>query len=233
MKQQAAFGFMPPAPGGAGRVREPESYYDDKEAARPLAIVLRDLIDVKHETACHLLDAYGHDLKRLVDASVEELVTFKGITYPKARAIKAAFEFGRRWMARYDVDPHEYKPFTCAEDVAKFYWPRFAGKKQEEFHVLLLNVKGKIIRDVQVALGQLDAAMVHPREVFAPAIRERANAIIVCHNHPSGEPTPSASDVQITQKLAQAGEIIGIRLLDHVVVGDGGRFVSIKDNPGF
>jgi DNA repair protein RadC len=100
--------------------------------------------------------------------------------------------------------------------------------QQEEFHSLLLNTQHRVIRDVLVTRGILDASLIHPREVFRPAIVESAAGVILVHNHPSGDPTPSREDRAVTRQLAEAGRAIGIPVLDHVILGEG-RYVSIGE----
>jgi DNA repair protein RadC len=114
-------------------------------------------------------------------------------------------------------------------DVATLMWPLVAGLDREQFWVLLLNGKNRAIGLNLVSVGALTAALVHPREVMKPAILSNAAAIVLVHNHPSGDPAPSAEDLALTQRLWAAGELLGIRVLDHVVVGDEGAYCSLAD----
>ena len=104
-------------------------------------------------------------------------------------------------------------------DVAELMRPVFAGRKQEEFHVLLLDTKHRLIADELVTVGLLDRSQIHPREVFRSAIRESCSRVILTHNHPSGDPTPSSQDIESTNTLVAAGKIIGIDVLDHIILG--------------
>lgn len=122
----------------------------------------------------------------------------------------------------------EYKQITSAEDVAKLLFSYLDRSDREHFVVLLLDTKHRILGINTVSIGILDASIVHPREVYKPAILTGANAIIVGHNHPSGDPTPSLEDVNVTKRLKEAGRIIGIELLDHIVVGSD-SYVSLVE----
>jgi DNA repair protein RadC len=112
--------------------------------------------------------------------------------------------------------------------VYRYCGARLAALRKEQFHVILLDGKNRPIKEVRISEGSLTASLVHPREVFVPVIEESAAAIILVHNHPSGDPTPSAEDVAITHRLRQVGELMGVHVLDHVVIGDG-RYVSFAD----
>jgi DNA repair protein RadC len=199
--------------------------------AQLLAIILRtgdpaskaSAVDV----ALGLLDLFNNDLSAMSNASVTELSQASGIGPAKACEIKAAFELGRRRMERED-GPLQRRQFRCSEDVANFYMPRFADKKREQFQVLMLDRKNRFMRDVMVSQGSLDTSVVHPREVFNTAIRDSAAAIICVHNHPSGDPQPSPEDRALTRRLLDAGETLGIPVLDHIIVGRN-CYVSFKD----
>jgi len=169
----------------------------------------------------------GHfgSLRSLARASLEEVQQVKGIGEVKAIEIKAALELGKRLAAHVDGPRPR---ITGSEDVANLLMTYFKECEREEFKVLLLNKKNEVIKHLDIATGSTDAAVVLPREVFRQAVREATPSIIVCHNHPSGDPEPSRADHMITQRLQESGELLGIRLLDHVVFGDG-RFVSFKD----
>jgi DNA repair protein RadC len=150
---------------------------------------------------------------------------------PRARAIRlaAAFALGRRVAAA------GRRPRTSLRSPARVHElmaTELRGLAQETFHVLLLDGKHRLRRRERVSAGTLTSSLVHPREVFGPAIRENAAALIVVHNHPSGDPEPSAEDLAVTRRLAQAGRILGVPLLDHVVVGDEG-YVSIRERISF
>ncbi len=199
--------------------------------AQLLAIVLRtgdpaskaSAVDV----ALGLLGLFDNDLSALSNATVAELCKAPGIGPAKACEIKAAFELGLRRLQKQG-GPFQQQQFRCSEDVANFYMPRFADKKREQFQVLMLDRKNRFMRDVMISQGSLDASVVHPREVFNTAIRDSAAAIICVHNHPSGDPQPSPEDRALTRRLLDAGETIGIPVLDHIIVGRN-CYVSFKD----
>jgi len=114
-----------------------------------------------------------------------------------------------------------HRDITKAEDVYNLFHERLKDEKQEHFYILMLNTKNHIIGEHLVSKGVLDAAILEPREVFRPAIKNAASRIIILHNHPSGDPTPSEEDLEVTQKLIQAGKTINIQLLDHIIIGNG------------
>jgi len=129
---------------------------------------------------------------------------------PDYRAVMEAF-------ARYVADEHPR--VETPELAADLLRPVLAGCEQEEFHVLLLNTRNELVRDEQATIGLLDRTQIHPREVFRSAIRENCSRVLLVHNHPGGDPTPSAQDIAATRQLVEAGRIIGIEVLDHVVLG--------------
>ena len=175
-------------------------------------------------TAQRLLSQFG-DLKNMAVASVEELSKVKGIGLAKASQIKAAFELARR------MDDHVRggdKPLVkTPEEVASVVKSRLRGKMKEYFLVLSLDTRSQLIKVSEVSVGSLDTSVVHPREVFKEAISASASSVILVHNHPSGDPQPSEDDVMLTRRLVQAGQLVGIGVLDHVVMGEE-RFVSLK-----
>lgn len=143
-----------------------------------------------------------------------------------AARLSAALELGRR-LAR--EGPIERQRINGPNDIFELCAPRLRDLQQEEFHVLLLNTQHAVMREVVATRGTLDTSVVHAREVFRPAIAESAAAVILVHNHPSGDPTPSPEDREVTRQLAAAGELIGIPVLDHVVIGDA-RYVSFVES---
>jgi len=155
-------------------------------------------------------------LERLARAADGELLEVSGLGPAKVASLRAAFEIGSR-LARAPLIPGER--FQSPEHVHAHFGPRLRRVRQELFYVLLLDSRHRLISQVEVSRGSLNQSLVHPREVFAPALRESAAAILVIHNHPSGDPDPSREDHEVTRRLAQAGEILGVRLLDHVVIG--------------
>ncbi|MCS7163459.1 MAG: DNA repair protein RadC, partial [Thermodesulfovibrio sp.] len=155
---------------------------------------------------------------------VGELRKFKGLGIAKIAQIKASFELGRRALSEKGAQ----KFFNSADTVYKYYYPKLKGLKKEIFITVLLDTKLKLIKEVKVSEGILNQSLIHPREVFKEAVRESAYAIILLHNHPSGDPTPSEQDMDITRKLKEASEILDIPILDHVIIGDGSYF-SMKE----
>ncbi|RMF86029.1 MAG: JAB domain-containing protein [Nitrospinota bacterium] len=172
-----------------------------------------------------LLLGHFETLRGIDAASITELCAVKGIGLAKATQVKAALELGRRLLAAGEGPQPQ---FRSSQDVFTYYHPLFVNVKQEIFKCILLDSKNRFLKEVTVSEGSLTASLVHPREVFKPAIRESAAAVIFVHNHPSGDPTPSKEDLEMTRRLVQVGEIIGIRVLDHIIVGDG-RYVSFAD----
>lgn len=165
------------------------------------------------------------DLRALSRASVEEIQQVKGMGAVKAIEIKAALELGMR-LALYTDLPRT--KIRCAEDVVNLLMSRFKHLETEHFKALLLNTRHEVLKTVDVSKGGLDGTAAAPGDVFRQAVRDGANAVVVCHNHPSGDPEPSREDIALTHRLRDAAELIGISLLDHIIFGDG-RHVSLKE----
>jgi len=160
-------------------------------------------------------------LAALASKGVPELVRMKGIGRARGARILAAFEIGRRAASGSgSANPKLRSP----EDAVRRFGPALAGARQEVFRVILLDSGHRVIRDVTVSQGTLNASLVHPREVFKAAVDGLAASVILMHNHPSGETAPSAEDRSITMQLAEAGRLMGIPVLDHVIVAGGGFF---------
>lgn len=157
-----------------------------------------------------------HSIAKLSELSISELQEVKGIGPAKAAQIKAIFELHKR----NSIAIRNGTPIKSAKDVFEYASQKLMYRKKEQFMILHLDSKNRIIKDEIVSIGILNASIVHPREVFKSAIRESANAIILTHNHPSGDPTPSEEDEKITEIIHKAGEIIGISVLDHVIIGN-------------
>ena len=191
--------------------------------AELLALVLRTS-GIRGETgvdrARRLLAAFG-GLDGLRHASADELAREPGLGAASAAAVVAALELGRRTASTRVERGGVYR--TSAE-VFLDLRARLAPLRKEVFWVLLLDAKHRKLREVHVSEGSLTASIVHPREVFVAAVRESAAAVILAHNHPSGDPAPSPEDVELTRRLRQAGETLGIRVLDHVIVGAEAHF---------
>ncbi len=164
------------------------------------------------------------NLRHLVDASVEELAEIKGVGLAKACQVKAALELARR-LARFTESPRPL--IKSPGDAAALVMEEMRRLDREHFRVLLLNTKNRVLGVDEVSVGTLNYSAVHPREIFRRAIKRSAASVILVHNHPSGDPAPSREDIEITERLVEAGKIIGIQVLDHIIVGEK-RFVSLK-----
>jgi DNA repair protein RadC len=171
-----------------------------------------------------LLREFG-GLRALARASIEELQRVDGIGRVKAIEVKAALELGKRLAA---FSERGRPRIQCADDVANLLMVRYKDYEHEVFKCVLLNTKNEVVKVVDISHGSLDGTLAGPRDVFRQALREGVSAVILCHNHPSGDPEPSPDDLQLTRRLVEAGELLGVRVLDHVIFGDG-RFVSLKD----
>jgi DNA repair protein RadC len=176
------------------------------------------------DQARRLLGRFG-SLRGVAGATAAELQQLPGIGPAKAAELLAVFQLARRFAGE-GLRPGER--FTTSAEVFRHFHERLRDRKQEVFLALLLDGKNRVIREVQVSSGSLTASIVHPREVFAPVVRESAAAVLFVHNHPSGDPTPSREDLEITARLRQVGELMGVRVLDHVIIGSG-EYVSLAD----
>ena len=174
--------------------------------------------------AQELLAKFGN-VKAIGQATIEELSQIKGIGLAKAAQIKASFELGRR----EELEP-ELKNFDIKdpESVVKAIRASIKDKAKEHFKLILLNPRNKIIGISTISIGTLNASLVHPREVFKDAIMHTAASVVLAHNHPSGDPEPSEDDITITKRLIEAGKILGVEVIDHIIVGKNG-FFSFKE----
>lgn len=172
----------------------------------------------------HLIKDFG-GLRGVAQMNVEELSKIHGIGPAKAAQIKAAIEFGRRLVSTSGEERYRVR---SPQDVYNFLCLDLRDEKREHFIALLMDTKNGIMFRHTVSVGDLSSSIVHPREVFTEAIRRSAASLIVAHNHPSGDPTPSPEDVSVTRRLVEAGEVLGIDVLDHIVLGDN-RYISLKE----
>ena len=174
-------------------------------------------------TVQRLLSTFGN-VKAISEASLEELSQVRGIGLAKAAQIKAAFELAKR----SEVEVGEKIFIKTAEDAVKLVKPKLKDKKKEYFLILSLDSRNNLIKISEISIGSLNANLVNPREIFKEAIQALANSIILIHNHPSGDAIPSKDDIDITKQLIDAGEIMGITILDHIVIGNQ-DYKSMKD----
>jgi len=176
------------------------------------------------QVAIELLGRVG-SIGGLAMCGIEELCAIQGIGPAKAAQLKAAVELGRRSLA---APLSTGTRISSSADLFNHFHPILRDRKQELFKVVLLDAKNTVVKESTVSEGTLTLSLVHPREVFAYAVRESAAAVIFLHNHPSGDPTPSLEDRHLTDRLTEAGRLLGIPVLDHVIIGDG-RYVSFAD----
>jgi DNA repair protein RadC len=197
--------------------------------AELLALIIRtgdtatrkSAIDLGREIISH----FGGNLRELGSADLAEICAIKGMGPAKATGIKAAFTLASRFQGRR---LERLERFTSPRQIFDYFHHEFRDSRKEYFLALLLDGKNRIIRRVQISEGSLNQSIVHPREVFSPAVKESAAAVIFVHNHPTGDPAPSSEDIAITRRLREAGEIMGIKVLDHIIIGDG-EFVSFVE----
>jgi DNA repair protein RadC len=161
----------------------------------------------------------------LSQSTCHDLVRVAGIGRARAAQIVAAIELGRRTLTR---PPGERLQILFPRDAAEYLLPRFGSRRAEQFGVLLLDIKHRLLRVAMLTMGTLDTAGIEPRDVYREAMLDGAAAVVAFHNHPSGDPTPSPEDVDLTRRLAAAGVLMGIDFVDHVVLGDG-RYWSFKE----
>ena len=172
-----------------------------------------------------LLASAGGSLRRMAMQPVAALTATSGVGIARAVTVHAALELGRRLACESRDDG---APVRSPRDVARLFSPRLEDLPVEEFHVAVLDAQHRLERDVTITRGILTSSLVHPREVFREAIAERAAAVILVHNHPSGDPTPSADDRLVTEQLVAAGKLLDIPVHDHVIIGRG-RYTSFAE----
>lgn len=194
--------------------------------AQLIAIILRTGGNGRSalDLGVELLDMFKN-LKNIEQASLTELCALRGLGMAKAAQLKACLELGSRLFREQGG---RGVAFSSGKDVHSYFHPRFKSLKKEVFHCLMLDVKNRLIRDSRISEGTLTSSLIHPREAFREAIKESAASVIFVHNHPSGDPAPSREDIFITERLAAAGETVGINVLDHIIIGDG-SFSSMLD----
>ncbi|MCL4297900.1 MAG: DNA repair protein RadC [Anaerolineae bacterium] len=210
------------------RPRERLQYYGPTALsnAELLAILLRVGTPGENVVALstRLLTQFG-GLGGLARASFGELATIKGLGTAKTAQLKAAIELGRRLLV---TSPDARPQITSPLDAANLLMLEMGSLEQEHLRTLLLDTKNRVLASPTVYVGNVNASIIRVSEVFREAVRENATAIIVAHNHPSGDPTPSPEDVQVTRSIVEAGSLLGIDVLDHLVIGHQ-RFVSLKE----
>jgi len=180
------------------------------------------------EVAQRLLTSIGSnedDLQPLCNMSLQELQQIKGIGRVKALQIQALLQLGKRLSNCIQI---RNKVITTPSDVVSYFMEEMRMLQKEYFKIILLDTKCKVIKEVTVSIGSLSSSIVHPREVFVEAIKNASASLILMHNHPSGDPTPSKEDISITKRLVEGGNILGIHIIDHIIFGNG-NYISLKE----
>jgi DNA repair protein RadC len=200
---------------------------NNMSTAQLMAIILRTGGKNKNalELSREVLNGFN-SLKDIEDASTAEFSGFKGMGTAKIAQLKSALELGKRLIIDTKGKKNLKPCFKNSRQVYEHYMPKFTGLKKERFLCLLLDTKNRVFRETVVSEGTLSSSPVHPREVFRYAIKEAAASVIFIHNHPSGDPSPSKDDIEITKRLVETGKIIDIQVLDHIIVCDG-SYISI------
>lgn len=194
--------------------------------AEIIAVILRTGTREKSamELATELLAIDKRGLRHLAECSPEELKQINGMGDAKVCELMAALELGKRLATL----PQEMRAvIRCSDDIAAIFMERLRYEKKEHFKCLLINSRGEIIEESEISVGDLTSSPSHPREVFINAIRRSAGSVAFVHNHPSGDPEPSPGDIESTRRLVEAGELLGIPVIDHIIIGDG-AYVSMK-----
>lgn len=197
----------------------------DKEL---LALIISTGTDKKNaiELAGEILDTFSEEA--LLEIEVEELKKINGIKEAKASKIVASLQLGKR--IKESILNKEKYTISSNEDAYEYIKDTIALKDREYFYIILLNNKNEVISKELISIGDLSSSIVNPREVFKPAIKRSAKSIILAHNHPSGNPSPSKADLMITHRLIDAGDILDIGVLDHLIIGHGSYVSLKKDN---
>ncbi|MDY2679468.1 MAG: DNA repair protein RadC [Lentihominibacter sp.] len=176
------------------------------------------------EIAAQLLSIDKRGVRFLAECSPEELGRIKGMGQAKICTVLAAVELGKRIAA---APVRDRNLIRSSSDIADLFMEKMRYYKKEHFVSLMINAKGEIIEETEVSIGDLCSSSTHPREVFVDAVKRSAGSVVFLHNHPSGDPSPSDTDIQTTKRLIEAGTILGIPVLDHIIIGDG-IYVSMK-----
>lgn len=203
--------------------------YHGKEALSSgelLAILLRTGTKEKSalELAGEIISMNEDGILHLEDCSIEELASVRGIGMAKGCQIMAAVELGKRVATHPRRNKSE---IGSPADIVYLFMEKMRYYKKEHFCILLLNTKGRVIEEKEISVGDLNSTLIHPREVFLHAVRRSAAAVVLVHNHPSGDPAPSPEDVEMTMRLVESADILGIRVVDHIIIGDG-VYTSMK-----
>ena len=216
---------LPPCERPRERLREHGPRYLNN--AELVAILLRSGVAGENSISVAMRILAEFDgLAGLARAGYAELCKQRGLNHAKTSEIMAALELGRRIAS---LAPEERAQISCPQDAASLLIAEMEPQVQEHLVVLLLNTRNQVVARRTIYIGTVNSSAVRPAEVLRPAIRENAPSIIVAHNHPSGDPTPSPEDISVTRDLAAAGKLMDIELLDHLVIGHGGRFTSLKE----
>ena len=176
------------------------------------------------EIAAQLLSIDKRGVRFLAECSPEELGRIKGMGQAKICTVLAAVELGKRIAA---APVRDRNLIRSSSDIADLFMEKMRYYKKEHFVSLMINAKGEIIEETEVSIGDLCSSSTHPRDVFVDAVKRSAGSVVFLHNHPSGDPSPSDTDIQTTKRLIEAGTILGIQVLDHIIIGDG-IYVSMK-----
>lgn len=191
-----------------------------------LAIILRT--GSRNENVvnlCNRVITVGGGINGLLNLSLYELQNINGVGEAKAMQIIAMSEFARRFNS---FNSEKELRVKCPRDLAEYLMPKMNNLKKEYFKLIMLNTKNMVISIKDISIGSLNSSIVHPREVFLEAIRQSSASVILCHNHPSGDPMPSNEDIGITKRLIECGKLLGIEVLDHVIIGDK-TYISLKE----
>ena len=195
-------------------------------AANSIDLVLLAAVIGNHDAAEQLLKRYP-TIRAISLASHQELQRTRGITPLRATRIKAVFELARRFESQ-TIQPGQM--LNNSRQVFEHYHEKLRDAKKEYFYTILLDTKHRVIRDELVSIGSLNLSIVHPREIFCPAIKESAQSILLLHNHPSGSTEPSREDIYLTRRIVEVGRLVGIEVVDHIIIGNGCYLSFLEQN---